>query len=44
VVAEPTLDVDEDARQSASDFVHRMRALGLNPTETLQLVRQAFNT
>jgi DNA-binding transcriptional regulator YhcF (GntR family) len=44
VVAEPTLDVDEDARRSTSDFVHRMRALGLNPTETLQLVRQAFNT
>ena len=44
VVAEPSLNVDDDARRSASDFVRRMRALGLNPTEALQLVRQAFNS
>ena len=43
VVAEPSDDVGEDARRSASDFVRRMRALGLNPTETVQLVRQAFD-
>lgn len=44
VVAEPSLNVDDDARRSATDFVRRMRALGLNPTEALQLVRQAFNS
>ena len=43
VVAEPSSDVGEDARRSASDFVRRMRALGLSPTETVQLVRQAFD-
>ena len=43
VVAELSDDVGEDARRSASEFVRRMRALGLNPTETLQLVRQAFD-
>lgn len=43
VVAEPTVDAGEDARRSVSDFVQRMRALGLNPTETLQLVRQALD-
>ena len=44
VVAEPSPDVGDDARRSASDFVRRMRALGLNPTEALQLVRQAFDS
>ena len=43
VVAEPSMDVGEDARRSATDFVRRMRALGLDPTEILQLVRQAFD-
>jgi GntR family transcriptional regulator len=44
VVAEPSLDVADDARQSAAAFVRRMRALGLDPTQTLQLVRQAFDS
>lgn len=44
VVAEPSLDVMEDARQSAADFVGRMRALGLDPTQAVQLVRQAFGS
>lgn len=44
VVAELSLDVVDDARQSAADFVRRMRALGLDPTQTLQLVRQAFDS
>jgi hypothetical protein len=43
VVAEPSTDAGEDARRSASEFVQRMRSLGLNPTETLHLVRQAFD-
>ena len=42
VVAEPSADVGEDARVSAADFVARMRAFGLTPTETVQLVRQAL--
>ena len=44
VVAEPSTVVSDDARRSAADFVRRMRALGLNPTETLQLVRQVLDT
>lgn len=43
VVAEASADPDEDARRTASDFVRRMRALGLSPTRTVQLVRQAFD-
>jgi DNA-binding transcriptional regulator YhcF (GntR family) len=43
VVAEPSLDVDEDARRAAVAFVQRMRALGLTSTETLHLVRQAVD-
>ena len=43
VVAEPFVDAGEDARQSASDFVQRMRALGLNRAEALNLVRQALD-
>ena len=43
VVAEPSVDVGEDARRSASDFVQRMRALGLNRTDALNLVRQALD-
>ena len=43
VVAEPSVDVGEDARRTATDFVRRMRALGLDPTETLHLVRQALD-
>lgn len=42
VVAEPSADVAEDAKVSAADFVRRMRAFGLTPTETVQLVRQAL--
>jgi GntR family transcriptional regulator len=42
VVAARTEDVGEDARRSAADFVQRMRALGLSPTESLNLVRQAL--
>ena len=42
VVAEPSLDIGKDARRSADEFVQRMRALGLNATETMQLVQQAF--
>lgn len=42
VIAAPSTDVGEDARKTANDFVSRMRALGLNPTEVLQLVRQAY--
>jgi len=41
VVAAPSDDVGEDARRSGSDFVQRMRALGLNRAEALNLVRQA---
>lgn len=44
VVAEPSLDVAEDARRSASEYVRRMRALGLGPTQAIQLVRQAFQS
>lgn len=42
VIAAPSPDIGEDARQTANDFVSRMRALGLTPTEALQLVRQAY--
>ena len=41
VVAQRTVDVGEDARRSASEFVRRMRGLGLSPAETIQLVRRA---
>lgn len=44
VVSEPPSQGEDDARQSAVDFVQRMRALGLNSTETLQLVRRVLNT
>jgi DNA-binding transcriptional regulator YhcF (GntR family) len=44
VVAEPSLDVMEDARQTAAAFVGRMRALGLDPTQAVQLVRRAFDS
>jgi len=44
VVAEPSRDVGEDARRSASDYVQRMRALGLNRAEALNLVRQALDS
>ena len=43
VVAESSVDIGKDARQSADQFVQRMRALGLSATETMQLVRQAYN-
>ena len=44
VVAERSHDVPADARRSASDFVRRMRALGLTPSETVVLVRRALET
>ena len=45
VVAEPSRDVGEDAPPDpASDYVQRMRALGLNRTEALNLVRQALES
>ncbi len=44
VVAERSDDVAVDARRSASEFVHRMRGLGLTPTETVLLVRRALET
>ncbi len=43
VVAQASVDIGKDARRSADDFVRRMRSLGLSATETMQLVRQAFN-
>ncbi len=43
VVAQPSLDVAEDARQAAADFVRHMRALGLDATQSIQLVRQGFD-
>lgn len=43
VVAEASVHADEDARRTAADFVRRMRALGLSPTQAVQLVRQAFD-
>lgn len=44
VVAEPGDDVPAAAQQSASDFVRRMRGLGLTPNETVLLVRRALET
>ncbi len=43
VVAEPSVDVGEDARRTAADFVRRMRALGVDPTETVRLVTEALH-
>ena len=43
VVAQPSTDVPEDARRSASQFVRTMRALGIPPTDALHLVRQAYD-
>lgn len=42
VVAEPSDDVPAEARRSAVEFVQRMRGLGLTPTETVLVVREAL--
>lgn len=44
VVAERSADVGEDARRSAAAFVQLTRTLGMNRTDALNLVRQAFDT
>lgn len=44
VVATPPSDVGEEARRSATEFVRHVRALGVNRTEALNLVRQALNS
>src|SRR5690349_9536437 len=42
-VAEPSGTSSDDAGRSATEFVGRMRAVGLNPAETLSLVRRALD-